>query len=759
MGKAPSMAATSNEMKLEIRRTRSLTPRPKWGGRWLWWWLGMLICMGVLGAYTSLVYTPQRERPHAFTVLAFLFNIGVAGAVLFAGALIGLRLFRSLRVAGCFTRDDTVVLATGVGLGAVSLAVLGVGMLHLYYGWTFAAVLSVLPWLLPRERQWLTRYITDLPRRFRLVRWRGIPLPDYFARVILGFICLSAFSLSFLKDLTPPSSGFGYDTYQYHWAVPALLLRYHGWVGFPGWAHANLPFNTEMLNLIALSLNAPKAATLLQDAFGLLNGLLLFSFVRRRFGELVAWLVVAAQVSVPLLIAYTSQSYVEMALMFYGFAMLVVLVRWVERGAGTQQRDGALLALAGACVGFAVGVKYTAVEYLPAGALFLLGGLAISAWQHSTQTRRIFPAIGSSARGIATFSGAALLVFAPWAIKDWIFLGNPVYPALDSIFSTPLWNATRASTLEATFRSFGPQTGDVARFHLFAFDMFLHPEHYGEGEKQSPGLIALYAVLAVPFLLIAFFNRQRLVRGAGTDRLGWMYERRRVLTVGALTLCAVTRFTVWTWSGAHVERYALPAIMISTTLGALLIGMIVIAAARRVPLIACLLVVLVSVMLIGQESTYLFQDLGVRTPLPLLTGQTSEDRFMRDEDPRGMPSDFWHMTDYVNTQVPHDGKLLMLGRGTGYFFVNRDYVADSGGDWVPYLVSEGKTPEGMLHMLRSQGFTYVVYDARVMSWLTGRYRNDVLAMSIPAYLDFQRRHLFFMGQWGNISLYRVPPRD
>lgn len=757
MGVPPSMTATSSELRAEAVMPRVSMLHLRRGSGWLWWWLCMLACMGGLGAYTTLVYAPQRDRPHTFTALAFLFSIGLAGVVLFSGTLIGLRLFRSLRVAGCFARDDYIVLATGVGLGAVSLAVLGIGLLHLYYGLTFAALLTVLPWLFPEERRWLARYLRDLPRRFRAIRWRGLSLPDYFARVIFGLICLSALCLSFAKDLTPPSSGYGYDTYQYHWAVPALLLRYHGWVGFPGWAHANLPFNTEMLNLVALSLNAPQAATLLQDAFGLLTGLLLFSFVRRRFGELVAWMALAAQVSVPLFIVYTSQSYVETALVFYGFATIVILVRWLERGTLTHRRDEALLILTGVSVGLAVGVKYTAMEYLPAVVLLVAGGLAIGAWQHYRNVGRLSFAILSSARGIGIFGGAALLVFAPWAIKDWIFLGNPVYPALASVFGAPLWNTMRDRTLEATFRSFGAHTGFAAQFHLFALDMFLHPMLYGEGGIHSPGLIELYAVLALPFLIIAVVNRKRFLPQARAKGPGWMYERRRVLAIGVLTLSAAARFAVWTWSGALVERYALPAIMLSTTLGAVMLGLIVSAAARRAALAACLLIVFVSVMMLGQETTYLFQDVGVRTPLSLLLGQKSEDTFMRQEDPRGMPPDFWRMTDYVNTRLPHDGKLLMLGRGTGYFFADRDYVADSGGDWVPYLVSEGKTPDGILHILRSQGFTYVVYDARVMRWLTGRYQNTVLAASIPTYLDFQQQHLLFVGQWGDISLYRVPP--
>lgn len=759
MGAPPKMLATSSEMNAATQVIRPFTFRLRRDNRWLWCWLGMLVCMGGLGAYTALIYAPQHDRPHAFTLLAFLFSIGVAGSVLFSGTLLGLRLFRSLRIAGRFTRDDYAVLAAGIGLGAVSLAVLGIGLLHLYYGVTFAVLLSVLPWFFPGECRWLAQYLSGVLRRVRAVRWRGLSFPDYVARVVLGSICLSAFCLSFLKDLTLPSSGYGYDTYQYHWAVPALLLHYHGWVGFPGWAHANLPFNTEMLNLVALSLNAPRAATLLQDTFALLNGLLLFSFVRRRFGELVAWLALAAQVSVPLFIVYTSQSYVETASLFYGFATIVILVRWLERGTLTHRRDNVLLLLAGICLGLAVGVKYTAVEYLPAVLLLVTGGLTIGVWRHYARMRRLLPAILAPARGIALFGGAALLVFAPWAIKDWIYLGNPVYPALASLFGAPLWNVARDRTLESTFHSFGPHTGLVAQFHLYAFDVFLHPERYGEGGIHSPGLMALYAVLTLPYFIIAFVNRKQLLRRARAKGIDWMYERRRVLAIGALALGATASFSVWTWSGALVERYALPAIMLSTLVGAVMIGLIISAAARHAALVACLLLLFTSVLLFAQESTYLFGDLGVRTPLPLLLGQTSEDTFMQGEDPRGMPADFWRMTDYVNAQLPHDGKLLMLGRGTGYFFADRDYVADSGGDWVPYLVSAGKTPDGMLHILRSQGFTYVVYDAQIMRWLMGRYHNTVLAADIPAYLDFQRHHLIFIGQWGQITLYQVSQRE
>ena len=145
-----------------------------------------------------------------------------------------------------------------------------------------------------------------------------------------------------------------------------------------------------------------------------------------------------------------------------------------------------------------------------------------------------------------------------------------------------------------------------------------------------------------------------------------------------------------------------------------------------------------------------------RNPLSLVTGSLSEDHYRVELVGASLKGDFWKMVDYVNTQLPRDGKLLMLGRGTGYFFSDRDYTADSGGDWVPYLVSAGKTPQGILGLLHAQGYTYVVYDAGAMNWLEYVYQNQVLLADTPQYLAFQQTYLVPVASWGNFSLFRVP---
>lgn len=737
--------------------------RPLWR-MWPLSWLIIVLGMLGLGAYDLLIYTPQSDRPHTFAALAFLYAIGLAACIVFTALLIGLRLIAAIGVADTFTRLECAALATGLGLGAISIAVLTLGLLHLYYPVIFAVLLIGVPFAFPIERRWLASQGRLLGASIRGMRWKTMHLFDVLAILTLGSICVSAFILLFLRDLTLPSSITGYDTYQYHWAVPALLLRHHGWLGFPGWAHANLPFNTEMLDLIALSLQAPTAATLVQDVFGLLCALLIFSLVRRAYGVITALLAVAALTTMPLLVAYSSQSYVESALLFYGTAALVIVLHWLQRMHTMGERSYRLLALAGALYGFALGVKYTALEYAPGLILLvLLGGVYLVRHRHSTyngnatvtsvRNNQASTLVWQVTRDILIFCGALAATFVPWAIKNWLLLGNPVYPALASIFGAPLWNTTRDLALESTFHSFGPHSGWASQFHLYAVDLFLHTHSYGEGASYPIGNVMPFASLLLPLCLIIMgvqWNRAGSDKDKGRVRL-------QILAVSALALSALTGFVLWTFSGALVERYALPMVAYIAVIGSIVIGWLITSIPRRMWLVSLVLLLIITSRILTQERIYLYRDAVVsRSPIQLVTGQLSEDRYTLTKLGSGTPGDFWQMTDYVNQTLPHDGKLLMLGRGTGYFFQDRDYITDSGGDWVPYLVSEGKTPDSMLRLLRSQGITYVVYDARLVHWLTDTYHNETLQATLPTYLAFQQRDLTFIAQWGSFSLYRVP---
>ena len=726
--------------------------------RWPWGWLASVVVMGGLGAYHWLIYTPRPDIPHRLVLLDMLFRVGVAGAIVVLGLLIGLRVLRPLRMAASLGQIETLALGAGLGLGAISLLTLALGVLHLYYTATFVALLAVGPLLFPTERGWVSGLVGQQWKTARTIARRRAMSFEALVCLPLGVISLSGLLLCYMRDFVLPEGQAGYDTYQYHWAIPSLLLRSHAWQAFPGWAHANLPFNTEMLDLIPISLRAPTAANILQDTFLVLFAMLLFSLLRRHFGRVVAWLAVASLVSIPLLVAYSSQSYVETALLFYGFAALSLVILWQERRLGTSRAGLETVALAGVCLGFAVASKYTALELAP-GLLLLLGCGCLSLLRKDGGRP-----LRARLRGIAflalTFVAGLGLVMAPWLLKDWFYLGNPVYPALGSVFADPLWNAARDQTLASTFAHFGPRAGVVARLHLYGLDLFVHPGRYREAATYPTGDIAWAAALAIPSLLIGLWR-------------GWFSRddkrRGQTLVIAGLTAVAFLGLAAWSASGALVERYALPNVVLTTALGATLVGWLAMSLieqaskrnTRRLlrPAQIISLVALISVMVVTvkAEELYLFKNMQLaRNPLPLVTGSLSENQILDERLGGGQAGGFRQMVDYVNTQLPHDGKLLMLARGTGYFFSDRAYVADSGGDWVPYLVSAGKTPQGILDLLHAQGYTYVIYDAGLMRWLEYNYQNQVLLNDAPTYLAFQQAYLIPVASWGDFALYRVP---
>ncbi|HEV2404432.1 MAG TPA: glycosyltransferase family 39 protein, partial [Ktedonobacterales bacterium] len=546
-----------------------------WG--WPLRWLLAVVVMGGLGAYHWFVYTAQPSVPHRFTALEDLFRIGVAAAIILLGLLCGLRILRPLRVTASLSRVEVFALGAGLGLGALSLLTLVLGVAHLYYSATFVLLLPLGPWLFPTERRQVASAVRELPAYLRRVVRTDSLLFEKAACAVLALLSLSALALCYIRDLSLPASSSGYDTYQYHWAVPALLLRAHAWQAFPGWAHANLPFTTEMLNLIAIGLRAPTAASFVQDTFGLLFAALVFGLLRRHFGAVVAWFAVAAVATIPLLIAYASQSYVETALMFYGFASLTLLVLWLERGLGVGRAGVEALALAGVALGFAVSVKYTALEYVPGLALLLIAGcIALLVRAGDGVARR------AVARLALAFGVGAAAPMLPWFAKNWIYDGNPVYPALTGLFGGPAWDSARDQTLTSTFQHFGPKTGLVARFHLYALDLFLHPDHSAETTPFPTGHIAWCAALALPVIAFALW-RGWLTR---TDRL-----RGQALVFIALTLATAGCLLVWNQSGALVLRYAIPPVALATVLGAALLGWLatVIFAHARIPTTARIL--------------------------------------------------------------------------------------------------------------------------------------------------------------------------
>lgn len=113
------------------------------------------------------------------------------------------------------------------------------------------------------------------------------------------------------------------------------------------------------------------------------------------------------------------------------------------------------------------------------------------------------------------------------------------------------------------------------------------------------------------------------------------------------------------------------------------------------------------------------------------------------------------MLGYVEAHIPHDAKLLLVGRGVGYFLDGYDYIADSGEDWIPYLETEGKTPAGILRILHQDGFHYLIYEETTLQFVTQIYGNTYLASFLPKFRQFLNGSLQQVWSYRNFHIYIV----
>jgi hypothetical protein len=283
-----------------------------------------------------------------------------------------------------------------VGAGALSFLVLLLAASHLAYPVAFAA-LGVAA--IGACRPWNWRPAGRRP---------GVLFvsPHY---LLLFVIFIAYFYIYFLKAIAPEVSP---DGSTYHLGLTALYLRQHGLYRITWSMYASLSQGMEMLFLFAFAFGRHSAAALVHLAF-------LVALVRQmaiwgaRHGMAWVGLVGAALVGLsPVVGVDASSAYNDVALAAVAFILFCLLERWAEEGSAR------LLPAIGILAGFGYALKYTGWV----GVAYALGFVA---WK----SKRVRP--------VAIMAGFALLLVAPWLLKNWIWMHNPLAPFFNHYFPNP----------------------------------------------------------------------------------------------------------------------------------------------------------------------------------------------------------------------------------------------------------------------------------------------------------------------------------
>jgi hypothetical protein len=312
--------------------------------------------------------------------LAILFGAGFT--VLVATALGAL-------VLGARCREYPVRFV--VGSAILSLAVFVLCALHLVYWWVFLTVGAVSLAACPR-RNW---------RRPSL----ALKLPAW-TKVLFGVVLGAYFLIYFFHSMAPEASP---DGSTYHLGLVNLYLEHHGFEHITWSLYANLSQGAEMLFLFAFAFGKHSAAAMVHFAFlvALVWEMLIYG---RRIGIPLAALCGAVLLAAsPVVAVDATSAYNDVALAAVGFTVFLLLEIW------QCEPDGVLLAATGLVAGFAYATKYT-------GGVAVIYALATVAWK-SPRWRRV-----------AVVAGCAGISMAPWMIKNWLSVQNPVSPFFNHYF-------------------------------------------------------------------------------------------------------------------------------------------------------------------------------------------------------------------------------------------------------------------------------------------------------------------------------------
>ena len=341
----------------------------------------------------------------------------LADAVLFALFALALLSLGLGALASQCSLLEILVLPALATLGALGLLIWSVGSLGFFNGNLWAMIFGVgwMIWMI-----WRRDLVKQNARRI----WPALRALSATEK-LLALYLLAVWALVFVLSLAPPN-GADYDSLVYHLAVPAQYSHAGRIEQLPFDHHSYFPFTMEMLYGVALQLRGPVFAKLFHGLMLPLGAATLVAFGQRAQSRVGGLLAACLFTSLPMTLTEASTSYIDLAFAAFAAAAVLCFV-----GAPTNNRAHNLL-WSGAFCGFCLGTKYFG--------WLIFGFLGIWLLVETLKTK---PQNGG--RGVLLFGLSALAIGGGWYARNWIWVGNPVYPFAYGVFGGRGWTAEMAN--------------------------------------------------------------------------------------------------------------------------------------------------------------------------------------------------------------------------------------------------------------------------------------------------------------------------
>jgi hypothetical protein len=409
---------------------------------------------------------------------------------------------------------ERLVIGVGLGLAGLTFVIFGLGVIGGLYSeilWTLVVILLAAgAFRLAMLKPWLAI------SKIREAGGVRILLPSSRSKMAfwLGFWLVFAVTcwIYTVQNLTPD---FGYDAAWYHLTMARRFMEHHRLINVVGeyaiWP-GGYPANQELLYTLAYGLLGQSSS--LPQAFHWLNGLLvaatLYLFVRciLKMPSYVGATAALIFYATPLTATTGATSNNDLTLNFYFLLTCYCLFRYFDYRfafvSANTKATSTWLVIAGIFAGYMGGIKYFGMFLAALLGLTLFVFLFSVAWRRE---RKVSVSIlREPLTGVLLFGAIALLLVAPWLLRNWFDLKNPVYPVLSPLlFSDQWWDASAAKTFAGSMGNYGVGSHPGNFLAL--------PWTLSTNIKSFDGSIgALYLMFSLPGIAMAFFEANKRLK-------------------------------------------------------------------------------------------------------------------------------------------------------------------------------------------------------------------------------------------------------
>jgi hypothetical protein len=508
--------------------------------------------------------------------------------------------------------------------------------------------------------------------------WRGrrrqasAPEPPGLTGRLAFALVGAAMLMAAIASLAPPTAK---DTLLYHIALPKFFLTARGLADVPNNIAQYYALGAEMNGVWAMLLGRLASVRAGEAAFGATEfaylpvlALAIYGWSRRLgLARDTAWVAIALTICIPTVYASASNGYNDMAFAVY---LTIVIAAAAEFWQTPSRWSAAQIGLA---MGFALGVKLLA--------LFLAAPLLLMFLLRLRKAeRRSIPGTSATAvlRAALLSAGLAIMLAAPWYVRNWARTGSPVYPFYSNLFGgrAPGWDESRSLIDQVLNARYGGYPKSALDYLAVPLRVSLRAQP--EIPRYFDGVLGISFLFGVPFLFRLGSNNRKP-------------ETQNSPPVYVALALAGGFFLFWLFSSEQL-RYLLPV------LPAVAVGI-----AAAVSALGCrqrtllLATVAPGILVIG--AWFLQQN-----PLPVLMGGESRQSFLERR------VDHYRFYEAANQLLPANARLWLIDMRGDTYYLDHPYFFDFRIEHytLMQLVRSSDSIEELNYQVRGRGISYVL---------------------------------------------------